>query len=90
MVVSAGLHYDVWSVFQGRLLFPACAGWAMVFGWGLDAVARRGSRWERLARGNLLILYALFMLFIAAGVVHSLGSRHYYFAPKTFSPPALR
>jgi 4-amino-4-deoxy-L-arabinose transferase-like glycosyltransferase len=86
LVLTAGLHYGAWTIFQARLLMPACAGWAMIFGWGLDAVARRGARWERLARGNLWVLYALFILFIAAGVVHSLGSRLY---PRARSPLPL-
>jgi 4-amino-4-deoxy-L-arabinose transferase-like glycosyltransferase len=73
LVLAAGLHYDVWSVFQGRLLFPACAGWAMIFGWGLDATARRGARSERLACVNLWILHALFILYFAVEVSRAMG-----------------
>lgn len=60
MIIAAGWKYDVWSVFQGRLFFPAYAAFPLLLndGW------RRIRRCPALALGARLDFALLFVLFL--------------------------
>jgi 4-amino-4-deoxy-L-arabinose transferase-like glycosyltransferase len=61
LVVYVGLKYDVWSVYQSRLIFPSLLAAAVLMNLGLEAVApQRG-----LARAVHALFLALLLLFFA-------------------------
>lgn len=65
LVVATGLRFDVWSCFQGRLVFPSIAAVVLLFGAGFEALCH----WRAFLRRPLNVL-------LVAGYV-ALGS---YFA----------
>lgn len=69
LVLSAGLKYQVWSCFQGRLLFPAMLSIVCALAWGFGAL-RRDLR--RLAGISLLVLHGAFSLYYAIEISHAL------------------
>lgn len=60
LVMGAGWKYDVWSIFQGRLFFPAYMCLIMFLHEGLQRVAR----WRPIALGVRILLTVLFALFL--------------------------
>lgn len=71
LVVSAGMHHDVWSVFVGRLLYPAYGGALIALGSGLDALrrSRLSRRWIGLALADLGWLDLLFLFYTGIEIV---------------------
>lgn len=61
LVVGVGLKYDVWSVYQSRLVFPSLLAAAVLVNLGLEALAP----WRGLSRAIAAAFVALFVLFAA-------------------------
>ena len=70
LIVAAGHKYDMWSVFQGRLLFPSYLGVLILLGQGLILV-RRAPILDRLARRLLALLLIGFVIYLAGEIVIS-------------------
>ena len=70
LVVTAGVRYDVWSCFQGRLLFPSAVGIALSLGWGVETVSQSLPGSARFLNGLLAGVYLLLggYLLIETGV----------------------
>lgn len=67
LVVAIGWHYDVWSVFQGRLLFPAYVAVLITLNAGLDWT--KSSRLKiNLSRCTLGLLLVLFLTYFATEI----------------------
>lgn len=65
LVALAGWKYDIWSIFQGRLLFPAYFALVLLLGEGLGWAARR--RWLlRVAGAALAGLFFVFAFYYCA------------------------
>ena len=60
LVVATGVRSETWSVFQGRSLFPAFAGFLALLSLGLEALPPPA---RRAARAILTLLYAAFLLY---------------------------
>jgi dolichyl-phosphate-mannose-protein mannosyltransferase len=75
IVVAAGVKYDAWSCFQGRLLFPSLAAILLFLGWGLDAILRRFPGWGRAADAGLWAVDFLFAADLAVEAGAVLASR---------------
>jgi 4-amino-4-deoxy-L-arabinose transferase-like glycosyltransferase len=60
IVVAAGVKYDVWSCFQGRLLFPAILGALLLFAAGFDGVVARRPGTARWLHGAMAAAYLAF------------------------------
>lgn len=72
LVVAVGLKYDVWSVYQSRLVFPSLLGAAVLMNLGLEAVQPR--RWlARAVHGAFAGLLVLFLVYFAAEAVYVAG-----------------
>lgn len=67
LVLFTGIRSDVWSVFQGRLLFPSYAAILLALAAGYDAAARRGVS-LRFIRGAMGVVVALFIIYFAAEI----------------------
>ncbi len=67
LVVAAGLHYDVWTVFQARLVFPAVVGLAICLRSGLEGLTAR-ARLHGWVRSGLLLLAVLWVLYLGGEV----------------------
>ncbi len=67
LIVSVGWKYDVWSVFQGRLLFPSYGALLLAFASGMEwAVSSRAK--IMIARTSVASLIALFWLYLTVEV----------------------
>ncbi|HTK48762.1 MAG TPA: glycosyltransferase family 39 protein [Gemmatimonadaceae bacterium] len=71
IVIAAGVKYDVWSCFQGRLLFPAILGALLLFAAGFDGVVLR---WPASTRWLHRAMYAAYAVFAAYYVVEGAGA----------------
>lgn len=58
LLVWAGLKYDVWSILQGRLMFPAYGGALLVLAHGMEAAWGRRAV-DRVVRVALAVLLAV-------------------------------
>jgi hypothetical protein len=65
LILAVGWHYDVWSVFQGRLLFPSYFALLLAFSAGMESA--EASRLLTLVIRCLMI--ALIGLFLAQLIV---------------------
>jgi hypothetical protein len=65
------VKYDVWSCFQGRLLFPAILGALLLFAAGFDGVVLR---WPARTRWLHRAMYAAYAVFAAYYVVEGAGA----------------
>jgi Dolichyl-phosphate-mannose-protein mannosyltransferase len=65
LILAVGWHYDVWSVFQGRLLFPSYFALLLAFSAGMESA--EASRLVTLVIRCLMI--ALIALFLAQLIV---------------------
>ena len=65
LILAVGWHYDVWSVFQGRLLFPSYFVLLLAFSAGMESA--EASRLLTLVIRWLMI--ALIALFLAQLIV---------------------
>jgi len=74
IIVAAGVKYDVWSCFQGRLLFPSMIGLVLGMGWGVETVVRRFPRLVPVLDGGLPVVYALLAAYLAIEVGHAMAS----------------
>jgi 4-amino-4-deoxy-L-arabinose transferase-like glycosyltransferase len=68
IVVSAGIRYDVWSCFQGRLLFPALFSGLLLLAAGFDGVVAWRPVMRRWLTGALAITYATFLAYFVVVV----------------------
>lgn len=67
IVLYTGVRSDVWSVFQGRLLFPSYVAILLALAAGIEAAApRRWTRW--IANAGLGAITALFLVYFAAEI----------------------
>ncbi len=73
IVVAAGVKYDVWSCFQGRLLFPSMIGLVLASGWGVETIARRAPRLIPVLDGGLAVVYALLAAYLAVEIGHAVA-----------------
>jgi 4-amino-4-deoxy-L-arabinose transferase-like glycosyltransferase len=73
LVLAVGWRHDVWSVFQGRLLFPSYFALLLAFSSGLEWV--KSSRLLKNATRSLMI--ALITLFVAYLIVDVWLAIHY-------------
>jgi hypothetical protein len=62
LVISVGWIYDVWSVFQGRLLFPSYLALLMALNAGLEWTESSPIK-TKLIRWLLMALYVLFVAY---------------------------
>jgi len=62
LVISVGWNYDVWSVFQGRLLFPSYLSLLIAFHAGMEWTESSPLK-AKLTRGLLLALILLFVVY---------------------------
>jgi hypothetical protein len=67
LIVAVGWKYDVWSVFQGRLLFPSYFALLLALASGMEWAASSRAR-LMIARTFMALLIALFWLYIAVEV----------------------
>jgi hypothetical protein len=63
IVLAAGVKFDAWSCFQGRLLFPAAIGALLLIAWGYGALAARSTAVRRSLDASLLAGYLVFLLY---------------------------
>ncbi len=70
LVVGVGLKYDVWSVYQSRLIFPSLFAVAVMLNLGLEAVASRRVLSQAVG-ATLVVLYALFPVYFATEAVYA-------------------
>jgi hypothetical protein len=75
IVVAAGVKFDAWSCFQGRLLFPSLAAILLFLGWGLEAILRRFPGLGRAAGAGLGAVNFLFAADLAAEAGTVLSAR---------------
>jgi 4-amino-4-deoxy-L-arabinose transferase-like glycosyltransferase len=59
LVLRTGLKYDVWSCFQGRLLFPSMFAIMLLFGWGVETVGHRWAFTRPMLNIVLVAAYAI-------------------------------
>jgi hypothetical protein len=64
LVIAIGWHYDVWSVFQGRLIFPAYVGVLVALNLGIECSASSQLK-KNLTRYSLAALAVLFLAYYA-------------------------
>jgi len=67
LVLIAGIRSDVWSVFQGRLLFPSYVAILLALAAGYDVAARRITS-LRFTRATMAAVVALFVTYFAAEI----------------------
>jgi 4-amino-4-deoxy-L-arabinose transferase-like glycosyltransferase len=67
LVTLAAWKYDLWSMFQGRLLFPAYVSFVVLLHEGLRWVTRWRIVWFGV-RGALVALYLCFFVYLAAEI----------------------
>lgn len=72
LLVAVTLKSHVWSVMQGRLLFPSFAGLLLPFGIGLSTLAA-SRRASLLVNAALIALAVCFYLFYASEISSQLG-----------------
>jgi len=68
IVVSAGIRYDVWSCFQGRLLFPVLFAELLLVANGLDGVAAWRPSMRPWLNGALAAAYVAWLAYFAVTV----------------------
>jgi 4-amino-4-deoxy-L-arabinose transferase-like glycosyltransferase len=73
IVVAAGVKYDVWSCFQGRLLFPAMLAGLLLFADGLDGVSARWPRTSGWLHGAMGAAYAAFAAYYVVEIAGVMG-----------------
>jgi hypothetical protein len=68
IMLAALVKYHVWSIMQGRLLFPSFFGFLAVFAVGADRVER--TRWgSKPLRWTMASLCVLFMIYLFGEIV---------------------
>jgi len=67
LIVAVGWKYDVWSVFQGRLLFPSYFALLLAFNAGMEWAESSRLR-INVVRGFMSALIALFLVYILVEV----------------------
>jgi len=72
LIVAVALKSHVWSVMQGRLLFPSFAGMLLPFGEGVTAFAK-SRRASALLAASMLALAVCFYLYYASEISAQLG-----------------
>jgi 4-amino-4-deoxy-L-arabinose transferase-like glycosyltransferase len=79
IVLAAGFRYDVWSCFQGRLLFPSIFAIALLFGWGYETACRKKRTACTILTLVLVLVYAIlisyFVIEIGYAVLPYLSAR---------------
>jgi 4-amino-4-deoxy-L-arabinose transferase-like glycosyltransferase len=75
IVMWAGVKYDVWTCFQGRLLFPVLLSGLLLLANGFDVVVAWRSGARRWLTGALLTSYAIWGLYYVVEVASVLTER---------------
>lgn len=65
LIVSVGWRYDVWSIFQARLLFPSYFAIVIAFSTGLEWSTKSRTRFA-LVRALLSALFGFFLVYFLA------------------------
>jgi hypothetical protein len=71
LIIAVVLKYHVWSLMQGRLLFPSFCGLLVPFGVGASAFQKHPSR--VILKVAMLALLACFCLYFASEISNQLG-----------------
>ncbi len=71
LIVAVTLKYHVWTLMQGRLLFPSFCGLLVPFGVGVDALADKGAASMAL-KVAMVALVACFCLYFASEISNQL------------------
>ena len=71
LIIAVALKYHVWSLMQGRLLFPSFCGLLVPFGVGASALPKRTSR--MVLKVAMVALLACFCLYFASEISNQLG-----------------
>jgi len=67
LILAVGWRYDVWSVFQGRLLFPSYFALLLAFGAGMEW-AEASRPLSRIIRCLMIALIALFLAYLIVDI----------------------
>lgn len=65
LLFAAGWRYDVYSIFNSRLAFPAYFGFIVCLAAGIDSTARHWPRLQGFGIAMLRILHGVFLVYIA-------------------------
>jgi 4-amino-4-deoxy-L-arabinose transferase-like glycosyltransferase len=68
IVIAAGIRYDVWSCFQGRLIFPAIFGMVLMIAAGYEGVTAAWPRTRQWLNAAFIGAYGTFGLYYALEV----------------------
>jgi hypothetical protein len=71
LILAVGWRYDVWSVFQGRLLFPSYIALLLAFSAGMEW-AQSSLPLARAIRWLMTLLIALFLAYLIVDVLLAL------------------
>jgi Dolichyl-phosphate-mannose-protein mannosyltransferase len=71
LILAVGWSYDVWSVFQGRLLFPSYIALLLAFSAGMEW-AQSSPPLTRVIRWLMTLLIALFLAYLIVDVLLAL------------------
>jgi hypothetical protein len=72
IVITAGVRYDVWSCFQGRLLFPVLFAGLLLMAGGFDGIVawRPGARrWLNAALTTAYVAWGAYYVLMVGSVV---------------------
>jgi hypothetical protein len=72
LIIAVALKYHVWSLMQGRLLFPSFCGLLVPFGVGASAFAAKDLT-RVVMKAAMLALLACFCLYFASEISNQLG-----------------
>lgn len=72
LIVAVALKYHVWTLMQGRLLFPSFCGLLIPFGVGASALGEKG-RAGTVVKVAMAVLVACFFLYFASEISNQLG-----------------
>lgn len=68
IVMAAGIKFDSWSCFQGRLLFPSILAVALFLAWGLEVLKGLSPKTARAAAWGTDLVFVLFGAYLLAEV----------------------
>jgi hypothetical protein len=71
LIVAVALKYHVWTLMQGRLLFPSFCGLLIPFGVGVSALSDKGSA-SAVLKAAMVALVACFCFYFASEISNQL------------------
>ncbi len=77
LIAAVAWKFHVWTVLQGRLLFPSFCGLLVAFGTGAGALAEKG-RASTVLKVAMVGLVACFYLYFASEISNQLGGWPFY------------